>query len=145
MIQFRERQLLIPLPHILKSAFCPSSALLTLFFDCPAPCTPTPLFRYRADANVTILTQDTFTSKLRDCLRQLGYQADKFTGYSFRRGGASFGLQCGLPPDLIKLQGDWNSNAYERYLQPSFGLRQDVVYKLGLATEKLTQGRKTLG
>ena len=74
-----------------------------------------------------------------------GQQADKFMGHSFRRGGASFGLQCGLPPDLIKLQGDWNSNAYERYLQPLFGLRQDVAYKLGLATEKLTQGRKTLG
>ena len=86
MIQFHERQLLIPLPHIPKSAFCPSSALLTLFFDCPAPCTPTPLFRYRAVANVMILTQDTFTNKLRDCLRQLDYQADKFTGHSFRRG-----------------------------------------------------------
>ena len=47
-------------------------------------------------------------------------------------------------PDLIKLQGDWNSNAYERYLQPSFGLCQDVAYKLGLAAEKLSQCKKFL-
>ena len=141
-IQFRERKLLIPLPHISRSVFCPSSALLTLFLDCPVPCTPAPLFRYRTEAMVAVLTQVTFASKLRDCLQKLGYPADRFSGHSFRRGGASFGVQCGLPPDLIKLQGDWNSNAYERYLQPSFGLRQDVAYRLGLAAENLTQCKK---
>ena len=138
-IQFRERILLIPLPHIPKSPFCPSTALLTLLLDCPATSTPAPLFRYRADGNIIILTQDNFTKKLHDCLRGLGFEARDFSGHSFRRGGASFGLQCGLSPDLIKLQGDWNSNSYERYLQPSFHLRQDVACRLGRAAEDLTR------
>ena len=138
-IQFRERILLIPLPHIPKSPFCPSTSLLTLLLDCPAPGSPTPLFRYRQGKNIVVLTQDVFTIKLRECLQELGYQAREFSGHSFRHGGASFGLQCGLPPDLIKLQGDWSSNAYERYLQPSFNLRQEVAYKLGRAAEDLTR------
>ena len=71
------------------------------------------------------------TLKLRECLKALGYPADKYSGHSFRRGGASFALQCGLPTDLIKLQGDWSSNAYERYLEPSFELRKQVTAKLG--------------
>ena len=116
-IQYRERILLIPLPHMPKSPFCPSTALLTLLLDCPAPGNPTPLFRYRTNGKILVLTQEIFTTKLRDCLLKLGYEATDFTTHSFRRGGASFGLQCGLPPDLIKLQGDWSSNAYERYLQ----------------------------
>ena len=93
--------------------------------------------------NIMVLTQDIFTIKLRDCLQKLGYEAKDFTGHSFWRGGASFELQCGLPPDLIKFQGDWNSNAYERYLQPFFNLRQEVAYKLGRAAEDLTRCKTT--
>ena len=142
-IQFRERLLHVPLPHIPKSPFCPSTALLTLLLDCPVPGEPTPLFRYRSNRNIFVLTQDTFIRKLHVCLRELGYEARDFSGHSFRRGGASFGLQCGLSPDLIKLQGDWNSNAYERYLQPSFRLRQEVALKLGRAAEDLAQCKTT--
>ena len=71
-----------------------------------------------------------FVSKLRQCLAQLGYPANQYSGHSFRRGGASLALQCGLPVDLIKFQGDWNSNAYERYLEYSFSLRQKVALSL---------------
>lgn len=59
---------------------------------------------------------------------------DKYSNHSFRRGGASYALHCGLPVDLIKLQGDWKSNACERYLEPSFHLRQQVATTLGKAT-----------
>lgn len=137
-IQFRERKLLIPLPLMPNSVFCPSSSLLAMFLECPHPPSPSPLFRFRDGPNGTVLTQSAFTVRLRDCLRGLGYPASKFSGHSFRRGGASFALQCGLPTDLIKLQGDWNSNAYERYLQPSFELRKQVAFKLGVETNKIT-------
>lgn len=135
-IQFRERHLFIPLPHIPNSVFCPSSALLLLTLECPAAPTPAPLFRYKDQSATSALTQSAFTLKLRHCLTALGYPADKFTGHSFRRGGASFALQCGLPTDLIKLQGDWSSNAYERYLEPSFELRKQVAEKLGAEIAK---------
>lgn len=33
------------------------------------------------------------------------------SGHSFRRGGASFALACGVSTDLIQSQGDWRSDA----------------------------------
>ena len=56
-------------------------------------------------------------------------------------GGASFWTQCGLPTDLIKLQGDWNSNAYERYLQPSLELRKQVASKLGAEARRIMSAK----
>ena len=131
-IQFRQRTLQVPLPKIPNSPFCPSTALLQLMLDNPAPSSPVPLFRYSwGGANHVPLTQKRFTDKLRYCLQGLGIPSSDYSSHSFRRGGASFGLQCGLTSDLIKLQGDWSSNSYERYLQPSFELRKQVSKTLG--------------
>ena len=136
-IQFWEKILRVPLPHIPNSVFCPSTSLLAMSLENPFSAVPSPLFQFKNGSNVTALTQSTFTVKLRACLSDLGYPSSKYTGHSFRRGGASFGLHCGLPTDLIKLQGDWNSNAYERYLQPSFELRKQVAFKLGAETQRI--------
>ena len=136
-IQYRERTLHIPLPKINNSPFCPSTALLGLTLECPSGPTPAPLFRYISpDKSVSVLTQLGFVRKLKHCLAAVGIPGEKYSGHSFRRGGASFGLQCGLPVNLIKIQGDWNSNAYERYLHPSLDLRRQVAKTLGSATEK---------
>ena len=133
-IQFRERILEIPLPKIGNYLFCPSTTLLHLCLSNKASDQPTPLFQYLEGTKLIPLTQLKFTQKLRNCLSQLGFPADKYSGHSFRRGGATLALQCGLPVDLIKIQGDWNSNAYERYLQPSFNLRRKVAETLGVHT-----------
>ena len=45
-------------------------------------------------------------------LRKLLRPDKQFAGHSFRRGGASFALQAGLPTDVIMLFGDWHSDAY---------------------------------
>lgn len=52
-------------------------------------------------------------------------------------GGASFALQCGLPPDLIQTQGDWRSEVYKTYLDPSLSFRQQVATTLGQAIGKV--------
>ena len=135
-IQFKERILHIPLPRIQNSPFCPSSALLALSLESPSCPSPVPLIRYCShEATNVPLTHRLFTARLRSCLAEAGYPAASFSGHSFRRGGASFALQCGLPVELIKLQGDWNSNAYERYLQPSFNLRRKLANTMGKSTQ----------
>lgn len=139
-IQFQERLLQIPLPRVRNSPFCPSNALMRMFLDCPAPQNAVPLFRYKENSKIIPFTQAMFTSKLQTHLKALGFPAEKYSGHSFRRGGASFALQCGLPVDLIKIQGDWRSNACERYLQPSFGLRQQVATTLGHHTSSYFSG-----
>ena len=136
-IQFRERTLHIPLPRINNSVFCPSNALLGMCLECPTPTCPVPLFRYKEGSKVVPFTQVAFTAKLQATLQAIGFPADKYSGHSFRRGGASYAFQCGLPVDLIKIQGDWSSNACERYLQPSLSLRQQVADTLGKHTSTL--------
>lgn len=139
-IQFRQKILQVPLPRVPNSPFCPSTALLQLALDNPPPPVPVPLFRYTlGGASHVPLTQHRFTDKLRCCLRALGIPSSDYSSHSFRRGGASYGLQCGLTSDLIKLQGDWSSNSYERYLQPSFELRKQVAKTLGKFAASFTQ------
>ena len=47
-----------------------------------------------------------------------------FTGHSFRRGGATWAFDTGVPGELIQICGDWASDAYKRYLE--FGLRRKL-------------------
>ncbi|MEW8547236.1 MAG: hypothetical protein AB2693_27310 [Candidatus Thiodiazotropha sp.] len=136
-IQFQERTLQIPLPRIPNSAFCPSNALLGLLFEHPHENSPVPLFRYREGSSCLPLTQTSFTKRLHEVLTLSGLPFDRYSNHSFRRGGAMFALNCGLPVDLIKLQGDWRSNACERYLEPSFGLRKQVAATLGANTSTI--------
>ncbi|KAI8492018.1 hypothetical protein Bbelb_303910 [Branchiostoma belcheri] len=67
----------------------------------------------------TPLTHKPFVTTLRTLLRQCGYPDSAYSGHSFRRGGATWASECGLPPELIKLQGDWKSSAYQRYTSVS--------------------------
>ena len=39
--------------------------------------------------------------------RESVFPPTQYLGHSFRRGGATFALECGVAPDLIKSQGDW--------------------------------------
>ena len=64
---------------------------------------------------MTPLTHRLFTNTLRYCLRKIGVDLSKFSGHSFRRGRATFAHHMGFPPLLIKLMGDWSSDAYIAY------------------------------
>lgn len=130
-IQYRQRILHIPLPHITGSPFCPSSALLLCTSVLPKNAGPMPLFSYPTQKGPQAITYSMFITHLRLCLRKLGLNPSSYSGHSFRRGGASFALQCGIPAEWIKLQGDWSSDAYQRYLDPSFDLRQRLATVMG--------------
>ena len=138
-IQFKERILHIPLPKIVDSPICPSTALLHLTLDSPPCSNPVSLFHYTlVGASNVPLTHNQFTDKLRACLSVVGLDATKFSGHSFRKGGDTFALQCGLPVNLIKLHGDWRSNACERYLEPSLSLRKQVAKTMGFTVGSLS-------
>lgn len=62
-------------------------------------------------------------SKLRETLQSAGVQADAYAGHSFQRGGASFAYQSGVSLELIKVLGDWRSNAVLRYLTIPLNIR----------------------
>ena len=61
------------------------------------------------------LTHRLFVDTLRFCLGKVGVNPSEFSGQSFRRGGATFAHRMGVSPLLIKLMGDWSSDAYIAY------------------------------
>ena len=126
-IQFSERYLEIPLPSIQNSPLCPAKALLLSFKFVPTVVSPSPAFLYWDNNSITPLTHAIFLPRLKLALSNIGIDHTKYSGHSFRRGGASFAFQCGVPGELIQAQGDWKSEAYKGYLDPSLSYRQHVM------------------
>ncbi|XP_035676227.1 integrase/recombinase xerD homolog [Branchiostoma floridae] len=118
-IQFKERTLQIPIPRIPGSPLCPTTALETAFSRTSTAAADGPAFVLPQETGQGVrfaaLTHQPFVKTLRHLLKQCGYKDSDYSGHSFRRGGATWASECGISPDLIKLQGDWRSNAYQRY------------------------------
>ena len=53
-----------------------------------------------------------------------------FSLHSFRRVGATFAFDCHIPSEIIKLQGDWQSDAYLVYLELSLQQKQHVFHAM---------------
>ena len=56
-----------------------------------------------------------------------GYDNSLFSSHSLRRGGVQWAAQSGIPHHVIKLLGDWKSQAYERYLNMTLQERYDAM------------------
>ena len=83
-IQYRQRKLLIPQPHIKGSPFCPSSALLLCTSVLLKAAGPLPLFSYPTQKGAQPITYSMFIIHLRLCLRKLGLNPSFYSGHSFR-------------------------------------------------------------
>ena len=115
-IQTGKRRLHIPLPST-GSVLCPVKAYSASIATVPRRHF-TPAFVYFADDKVQWLTTSTFTDTFRRLLARASIDdATAYTGHSFRRGGASWAFQSGVPGELIQICGDWASDAYKTYLE----------------------------
>ncbi|XP_066298120.1 integrase/recombinase xerD homolog [Branchiostoma lanceolatum] len=116
-IQFRERTLQIPIPRVNGSPLCPTAALEKAFALTHAANRDGPAFVLPQETGTRYvpLTHQPFVTLLRHLLHLCGYPKTQYSGHSLRRGGATWASDCGIPAELIKLQGDWKSNAYQRY------------------------------
>lgn len=114
-IQFQERSFDVPLPFLFNHPLCPVTALINLL-KLHQPRDPhAPLFSFGSVSSV--LTQASFVSQLRHHLQSSGVAPDSYSGHSFRRGGASWAFEAGLPGEVIQSLGDWKSQAYLLYLE----------------------------
>ena len=133
-IQFNQRVVRIPLAAQPGSRLCPVTAISALLHMTEAP-SEKPLFSYfHGTRNLIPLTHTTFVSLLKAKLSMLGYNPKSYSGHSFRRGGCSFAFSLGIPPLVIKLLGDWKSNAYERYVCISEDRCRAAAQALAIAT-----------
>ena len=135
-IQCHERLLQVPIPLIQGSVLCPIRALQNMVKLCDSVSPTYALFSYRNKSTVCILTYCKFLSALKSTLKSCGLEPSVFSGHSFRRAGASYSFACGVDPFWIKSQGDWSSNAYERYLYVPMDLRWKLVKLMAQKLEK---------
>ena len=137
-IQFAQRSLNIPLPVIPGSILCPVAALHTHLKLNQVPASA-PLFSVRASdpASVQAITYPQFSRFLARSLQAIGADPGEFSPLSFRRGGATFAFDCGLPAELIKLQGDWRSDAYLVYLEMTDHQKRTAVNAMAHALQQI--------
>ncbi len=55
-----------------------------------------------------------------------GLAPEPYSGHSLRKGGATCALLAGVSETMVKLQGDWVSDAYRRYISFSFAQKIEV-------------------
>ena len=58
-------------------------------------------------------------------MENIGLDPTSYAGHSFRRGGASFAFQSGILVGMIKLLGDWKSDAVLLYLTVPLKMRME--------------------
>jgi len=114
-LQFGERHLLIPLLEIPGSVLCPCRAFDRMVSLLPAE-EISPAFLHLVGTSLVSIGHTVFVNSLRGLLRLAGVDARGYTGHSFRRGGASWAFGAGVSGELIKMHGDWKSDAYLKYL-----------------------------
>ena len=114
-IQFGQRQLQLPLLAIPGSLFCPVQAYRCM---CKlVPCNPCqPAFMVWQGVNKVAYTYLQWQTRFKCLLARTGRDPAKFSSHSFRRGGASFAFQAGVPAATVKLIGDWRSDSFYKYL-----------------------------
>jgi len=85
------------------------------------------------------LRYDHFIARFKGLLNQVGVDPAFFSGHSFRRGGATFARDAGVPDEIIKAMGDWLSEAWQRYIAATDRLRERAADLLSIAVMRATR------
>ena len=112
-IQFGERTVVCPLIRLRDERICPVRAFEKM---------QALKIRKVKGALFTLQSGDCITyqlyqKKLRECIAAIGLNPQNFSTHSFRRGFTTLAFQSDIPPEHIKLLGDWKSEAYRCYLE----------------------------
>jgi hypothetical protein len=79
-----------------------------------------PAFSYYEAGLIKCVTHKSFSDYLKLLLQKIGVDPNRWTGHSFRRGGASLLYRLGLDPLTIQACGDWSSDTFLRYIEVNF-------------------------
>lgn len=118
--------------HLLDPYFWVSKYL------CLVPAGPEqPAFGYVVDGAYVALSYSVLLSTMKSLLARVGQQPEKFAGHSLRRGGATYAYQCGVNPLFIRIQGDWNSDAWLLYVGLSHEQKRHVTMAMQQSMRQL--------
>ena len=111
-IQFGGKDIIVPIPPTTDTALDLYTHLNMLFTRVKVPETA-PAFSYGAGH---FITYKSFTDGLKSLLKQCGIDPARYSGHSFRRGGASYLHSLGGTGLQIQASGDWSTLTFLRYL-----------------------------
>ena len=131
---FCTRDIIIPVPGNSDPALDLVRHLSALYTRVDSsPDEPAFCFGGKAFINYSI-----FTTRLKHLLRKAGFEADLFSGHSFRRGGATFLHLNGGSTVMVQASGDWSSKCFTRYLYLTEAQRLAAQLTMKSAIDKLT-------
>lgn len=117
-IQYKQRELSIPICSIPGSILCPVQAFIRLSSMIPVSVNSPPFSYVNSSGACVPLTYSVFVRQFRQWLSEIGVvDVARYCTHSFRRGGATYAFKCGVSPTLIKAQGDWSSDCYLNYIK----------------------------
>ena len=126
--QTGSRHLQLPLVAIPNSPLCPVTMFNRMCALTPASSASPAFVLASSDGSLSPVTKRQFVQDFRRRLLEAGIpQAHTYRGHSFRRGGANWAFQCGVPGELIQVFGDWSSDAYKTYLEFSMPAKLRVA------------------
>ena len=115
-IQFTQRKLQLPLLLDADSTVCPIKWLLIMLKRILALGLHN-LFSFYKHGVIHPVTYRDLTVQLRQWLKDIGVKDYKaFSSHSLRRGSTSHAFNNNVPENMIKILGDWASDAYKRYI-----------------------------
>ena len=133
--QFGKRSHGVPLLPLPGSPLCPVAAYDNMCRLVPGRDSD-PAFCFLVNGVRTPVTYSVFQRRLKASVREIGLDPRLFSSHSFRRGGASLAYKAGISGDTIKVLGDWQSEAYQVYLECSVEVKaaaSDLFRKAVLA------------
>ena len=136
--QFRSRTHSIPLPRITDHPLCPSQAVYLAMQRTQQAPPEGPAFVYRSNGHWVPLTSTRFLEHFKRTLSST-MDVSNLGGHSFRRGGATWAYQAGVPVDVIRQLGDWTSNAYTIYTLPNSHMLKSATEAMAKALPSPTR------
>ena len=116
-IQFFQREHWVPLLTVAGSPLCPLRAVTRAFALAPNAQSDAPAFLFVIGGRRGPMTHTMFVKAFKAVCARAGVDATQYAGHSFRRGGATFAFRLSADHSLIKMLGDWRSDAYLLYEQ----------------------------
>ena len=133
--QFGRRSHGVPLLPLTGSPLCPVAAYTNMCRVVPALDADPAFCIVTGDVRKPV-TYSVFQRKLKASVKAIGMDPRLFSTHSFRRGGATLAFRAGIAGETIKILGDWQSEAYQVYLECPIAMKaaaSDLFRKAVLA------------
>ena len=124
-LQDRKTTTTITIPDLGSSPLCPVKALQRMCKAIPAD-KNSPLFLLKRPTKISVLTDSVARKHLKEVSKILKC-ASNLTFHAFRKAGATWAFQHGVPLEHIKTHGTWASDAVYTYLNASTSLSSPVA------------------